>query len=132
MVDPLTINDTEEAQCLIHVCSYNNCTNERWKTCTLKIPITAGKFVIVKPPRKKVKNETKFISHRCHNHHSIHSLAPCHNEMWNLLYTPAQLEGEALLMITLNMKPNNQVSSFIIIYVTDIIFCSLIYELMYL
>jgi len=110
-----SLSDTKEAQCVVDVCTNNSCITGKRKTCVIKMPLTNGNFVNMKAPRKKVRNETKFISHRCHHYYSkneMHPLATCHDKMWNLVYTSAQLEGEALLKITLNLKPNNQVSSF--------------------
>ena len=108
-----TIMDAEEpdeAQCVINICPHHDCTLGMNNTCIIRMPMKDGGFVIVKPARKK-DNETKYISHKCHDEHDIHSPAPCHDKMWNLVYTSAQLEGEALLTITLNLKPNNQVSN---------------------
>lgn len=116
-IDPLVLNDTNETHCVVNVCIHDNCATER-ETCIIRIPIMNGNFVLVKPPRKK-DNETKFISHKCHNHHEIHSHAPCHDKMWNLAYTPAQLEGEALLIITLNLKSKKPVS-ISLLYVNNI------------
>ena len=110
--------DAEEARCVVNVCLKHNCMVGMKETCILRIPMKNGSFVPVKPAKKK-DNQTKYISHGCHEHHTneIHSPAPCHDKMWNLVYTSAQLEGEALLAIALNLKPNNQVSKFCM-YVT--------------
>lgn len=101
--------EPDEAQCVINICPQHDCTVGVKETCIIRMPMKDGGFVIVKPAKKK-DNETKYIAHKCHDEHGIHSPAPCHDKMWNLVYTSAQLEGEALLIIRLNIKPNNQVS----------------------
>ena len=84
------------------------------ETCILIIPMNDYGFVPVRPFKKK-DNETTFIPHACDGRRfdkKIHSHAPCHDKMWNLGYTSEQLEGEALLTVTLNLRPNSQVKYF--------------------
>ena len=80
------------------------------------MPMNNGEFVPVRPAKKK-DNETKLIPHKCHDQHLSQSVAPCHDKMWNLVYTSAQLEGEALLEIKINLKPNYEVNNVCIILV---------------
>ena len=124
--------EPKESQCVIDVCPHHDCTVGVKETCIFRIPMKDGGFVIMKPAKKK-DNETKYISHRCHDKHlktEIHSPAPCHDKMWNLVYTSAQLEGEALLTITLNLKPNDQVNNFVSNLSYAVFKYRLIYELM--
>lgn len=100
---------------MINICHHGDCTIGKKEICILKIPIKNRGFVLVKLPRWKTENTTK--SRKCHDQHSkseMQSFAPCHDKMWNLVYTSAQLEGEALLIVTLNLKPNNKVTKLLI------------------
>lgn len=113
---------TNETHCVIDVCTYGDCDTGEKETCIIKIAFNKkGKFAIALPPRKK-HNVTKFTLHKCHDRHSdneIQSHTPCNDRLWDLVYTSAQLEGEALLIITLKLKSNKQVSD-CHYYVTDI------------
>ena len=104
---------------MINICPLHNCTAMNKKTCILRMPMNDEGFVPVRPYKKK-DNETTFIPHACDHHRfgrKMHSHAPCHDKMWNLVYTPQQLEGEVLLTVTLNLRPNNQVKYFHLILV---------------
>lgn len=91
---------------MVEVCIYGDCTTGRKKTCVIKLPISNGKFALM-PKDKGIE----ITSHRCQDHQETSSHTPCHDKIWNLDYTPAQLEGEALLVVRLKLKPNKQVRS---------------------
>ena len=106
-IHPSMINDTNETYCVVEMCMDGDCTTEKKETCVIRLPINNGNFVV------RIKDEgIKIKSHRCHDQQETSSHVPCHDKMWNLVYTPAQLEGEALLVIILKLKPNNQVRNF--------------------
>ena len=101
------INVTSETQCMVEVCFHGECSTGKKKFCIIKILVSNGQFAIA---LKAKREEDKFTTHRCQDRLKIPSHIPCHDKTWNLDYTPAQLEGEALLVITL--KSSRQVSNF--------------------
>jgi len=84
----------KEAVCFVEILDKNYA---RLMACGIKTPMENGEFVMV-------KKNNKIVAHSCHSNVTDAPPAPCHDNMWKLVYTNLQLEGEALLMIMLDVK----------------------------
>ena len=95
----------KEAVCVVEIFDKNN---TRLTACAMITPMDNGEFVMIE---KKKNNRNKKVVHTCPRNDTDYPPALCHNSMWELVYTNLQLEGEALLMIMLDVK--NKVYTFI-------------------
>ena len=82
------------------------------KVCGVIIPMDTGEFVMIETKQSN-RNKNKVKQHRCHRNDTDEPPGPCHDSLWELVYTKEQLEGEALLVIMLDVKNKVCIDCFI-------------------
>jgi len=90
----------KEAVCVVEIFDKND---TRLTVCAVKTPMEDnGEFVMIE--KKKINRNKNKVAHTCPRNYTDYPPTSCHNSMWELVYTNLQLEGEALLMIMLDVK----------------------------
>ena len=82
-------------------------------SCTIQTPMENGEFVMIET-KKSNRSKYKEVAHKCHSNNTDNPSVPCHDGLWELAYTEAQLEGEALLVVMLDVKNKVRIKKYFI------------------